>query len=190
MKRINVLFAVAALLTGVSFQAAAEDAVNKPALQAEAAQIVQTFAGMLKPKLKSAIQSGGLVHAIEICSVEAPQIAASLSEQTGWRIKRVSLKARNKSTAMPDVFEQMVLAQFNERQKNGESASNMIFSDVVDGEFRFMKAQGVQGLCLNCHGESLQPEVKEALAERYPEDTATGYSLGEIRGAFSLAKPL
>lgn len=190
MKHIKISFLLIPFLTGMSFQAAAGGEENTSALDAEAVKIVKTFAGTLKPKLKSAIQSGGFVHAIDICSVEAPKIAETLSVDTGWDIKRVSLKARNKSSATPDMFERMVLEQFDARQASGEPASRMMFSEIVGNEYRFMKAQGAQGLCLSCHGDSLQPEVKKAIAERYPEDMATGYSLGQIRGAFSLIKAL
>jgi len=190
VKHIKLSFLLIFFLAGMSFQVAAGGGESTSALDAEAVQIVKTFAGKLKPKLKSAIQSGGFVHAIDVCSVEAPKIAETLSAETGWDIKRVSLKARNKTSATPDTFERMVLEQFDERQANGEPASGMMFSDVVGSEYRFIKAQGVQGLCLNCHGDSLQPEVKKAIAERYPDDMATGYSLGQIRGAFSLVKSL
>ncbi|MCB1124616.1 MAG: DUF3365 domain-containing protein, partial [Verrucomicrobiae bacterium] len=60
----------------------------------------------------------------------------------------------------------------------------------VGREFRFMKAQAVEPLCLTCHGEKLAPDVTEALAKNYPGDAATGYQLGDIRGAFSLKKKL
>jgi len=190
VKHIKLSFLLTSFLAGMSFQVVAGGGESTSALDAEAVQIVKTFAGKLKPKLKSAIQSGGFVNAIDVCSVEAPKIAESLSAESGWDIKRVSLKARNKSSATPDTFERMVLEQFDERQANGEPASSMMFSDVVGSEYRFMKAQGVQGLCLNCHGDLLQPEVKQALAERYQDDMATGYSLGQIRGAFSLTKAL
>jgi len=190
VKHIKLSFLLTSLLAGMSLQVAAGGGESTAKLDAEAVQIVKIFAGTLKPKLKSAIQSGGFVHAIDICSVEAPKIAATLSSETGWDIKRVSLKARNKTSAKPDTLERMVLEQFDARQANGEFASGMMFSDVVGDEYRFMKAQSVQGLCLSCHGDSLQPEVKKAIAERYPEDMATGYSLGKIRGAFSLTKAL
>lgn len=190
MKHIKRSFLLIPILAGMSFQVVAGGVESTSALDAEAVQIVKAFAGKLKPTLKSAIQTGGFVHAIDVCSDEAPKIAASLSAETGWDVKRVSLKARNKTSATPDTFERMVLEQFDERQVKGEPASGMMFSDVVGSDYRFMKAQGAEGLCLNCHGDSLQPDVKNALAERYPEDMATGYSLGQIRGAFSLTKAL
>ncbi len=44
----------------------------------EAKNIIKTFAGSLKPKLKEAIQSGGFKHAINVCAKEAPEIASKL----------------------------------------------------------------------------------------------------------------
>ena len=39
--------------------------------------------------------------------------------------------------------------------------------------------------CLACHGaaETIAPAVTEVLAARYPNDRATGYALGDMRGA-------
>lgn len=73
---------------------------------------------------------------------------------------------------------------------NGESAEKMAFSEVVDGKFRFMKAQGVQAVCMNCHAAEIKPETEAALREKYPLDKARGYTLGQIRGAFSLSRDL
>ncbi|MFT4799917.1 MAG: hypothetical protein ACJAXW_003146 [Candidatus Azotimanducaceae bacterium] len=101
----------------------------------------------MKPTLQAAIQSGGLVHAIDVCALEVPKIAGDLSEQTGWDIKRVSLKARNNSSAVPDEFERGVLVQFDERQRRGESASKISDSRLADGQFSSMSAQ-VYGGCV------------------------------------------
>ncbi len=168
----------------------ADEATDTSALKAEAISIVQTFGGTLKPKLKAAIQSGGLEHAIEICSAEAPRIASELSEQTGWNVKRVSLKPRNRNSASANTFEQAILEQFNKRQTEGESPATIAHAEVVDNQFRFMKAQPVEAICLNCHGQAVLPEVQKTIKRFYPDDVALGYSLGQIRGAFSLTKDL
>ncbi|RKZ50045.1 MAG: DUF3365 domain-containing protein [Gammaproteobacteria bacterium] len=160
------------------------------ALNAEAMVIVKKFAGTLKPQLKAALETGGPVNAIEVCSTQAPDIARKLGIESGWDIKRVSLKARNSHSAKPDAWETRVLQDFNARQVAGESAKKMTHSEITGREFRFMKAQGVEPICLSCHGEKLSPAVSEALQQHYPDDMATGYSLGQIRGAFSLSKKL
>jgi hypothetical protein len=72
---------------------------------------------------------------------------------------------------------------FDKRQSNGESAKKMAYSEMVNGEFRFMKAQGVQGVCLSCHSKNIAKNIKSAIDKHYPNDKAIGYSLGQIRGA-------
>lgn len=184
---LSISIAVTGMFYGLASQA---DNVDQAALKAEAVGIVKQFGGTLKPELKKALEEGGPPHAISVCADKAPEIAKNLSEETGWSVKRVSLKARNSEAATPDAWEQQVLEKFDERQAAGEAAMLMAYSEVVDGQYRFMKAQGVEKVCLNCHAAKIKPETEEALKKHYPNDTARGYSLGQVRGAFSLSKPL
>ena len=163
---------------------------QKQQLEKEAHAIVKQFVGRLKPTLVNALQLGGPASAIDVCSKEAPKIAIALSAETGWSIKRVSLKPRNSSTATPDKWETEILEHFNTHQALGETATDLYASKQLENQFRFMKAQVVEGVCLNCHGASLKPKVVVALAKYYPNDTAIGYSLGQVRGAISLSKRL
>jgi hypothetical protein len=52
-----------------------------------------------------------------------------------------------------------------------------------------MKAIPTGAVCLACHGQTLAPEIQEALDTDYPHDRARGYELGQIRGAFSITWP-
>ena len=187
IKLIPMLFSLPLLLSQQYLAAADADPVQ---LKQEAVSIVKKFGGSLKPELKQAIQSGGPAHAISVCAEKAPEIARGLSNETGWMVKRVSLKARNRQSATPDAWEREVLEQFDRRQAAVEPASQMVHSEVVGGEFRFMKAQAVEAVCMNCHAAKVKPEVEAALRENYPDDKARGYTLGQIRGAFSLTRDL
>ena len=139
--------------------------------------------------LKKAINEGGAAHAVKVCSTKSAEINQSLSKKTGWNITRVSLKTRNPD-AKPDAFEQKVLEDFDKRQAAGEGALKMMHAQKVGNKFRLLKAMGVEGLCLVCHGDKVEPEVKAMLKKYYPNDNATGYSIGQIRGAISLSKTL
>ena len=81
-----------------------------------------------------------------------------------------------------------MLLQFEERKAAGEDPASLAWQATVDTpngpEFRFMKAIPTGGLCLACHGETLDPAVAEKIAALYPNDKATGYHEGDIRGAF------
>jgi hypothetical protein len=189
MKNANIYFSVFILFM-FSLPSKADSLPSEADLREEAINIVKMFSETLKPKLKEGIQTGGLDHAIKICATEAPKIANNLSDETGWSIRRVSLKPRNKSNAAPDAFEKKVLTKFNQLQAKGESLSFLEHSEIIDNKFRYMKAQIVEGVCLGCHGSSIPSETKKLINELYPEDIATDYSLGQIRGAFSLVKDL
>jgi len=173
-----------------SFAQSIADSPDKKKLTSEAISIVKQFAGTLKPQLKAAMQTGGPVKAIDVCSIQAPEIAKKLSLDTGWTVKRVSMKARNSETATPDDWETKILFALEQRLSHGEAANSLAHAEKVDGKFRFMKAQIIVPLCLTCHGKKLTPDVQQALKLRYPKDMATGYDIGQIRGAFSLTKEL
>ncbi|MCE9570454.1 MAG: DUF3365 domain-containing protein, partial [Rhodocyclales bacterium] len=125
----------------------------------------------------------------------APKMAAAASQNTGWAIRRVSLKNRNPK-AMPDAWEQAALEDFDRRRAAGENAAMMEKAEIVsEGDkrtLRYMKALPTQKLCLSCHGsgDQLAPEVKAKLTELYPNDKATGYSEGQVRGALTVKRPL
>lgn len=189
MTRKHFAFVISATFL-FTLQLAQAVEIDQAQLKQEAVSIVKKFGGALKPQLKQAIQEGGPAHAVSVCADKAPAIAEQLSNETGWQIKRVSLKPRNQQNAAPDAWEREVLQQFDQRQANGESAVEMAVAEMVDGEFRFMKAQGVETICLSCHAADIPPEVDAALKINYPMDKARGYSLGQIRGAFSLTKSL
>lgn len=183
----TALFLVSSLTTSIPLLAGETSADS---LQAEAQALVNEFVGRLKPQLKQAMEAGGPTNAIEVCAKVAPAIADALSAESGWAVKRVSLKSRNASRAMPDAWEQEVLTQFDQRQVDGEAPVDISFNAEVSGTYRYMQAQGVESICLVCHGQELSQEVTDTLQKYYPDDWATGYSLGQVRGAISLSKHL
>jgi hypothetical protein len=42
----------------------------------------------------------------------------------------------------------------------------------------------VQPLCVTCHGATLAPDLQAKIDELYPNDQATGYAAGDLRGVF------
>lgn len=165
----------------------ADDARNKT-LQTQAEVLAQQFISELKPQLKQAINTGGPAAAVEVCANAAPRIADTLSATSGWQVKRVSLKSRNASRAQPDDWERSALLDFNLRQAAGEDAAALIHAGMDGKRYRYMQAQGVEPLCLICHGKGLSDSVRSVLSDYYPDDLATDYSVGQVRGAISLSK--
>ncbi len=156
-------------------------------------------AGAVPPKLlevlNTQIAKDGVASAVTVCSEKAPQMAKAASEQSGWAIRRVSLRNRNPK-AVPDAWELAALEDFDRRSAAGETAVSLEkYGMVEEGgrkEYRYRKALPVQQVCVACHGasEKITPEVTERLKALYPADKATGYAVGQIRGAITIRKAL
>jgi Protein of unknown function (DUF3365) len=183
--------ALAASLAVSAIAMAADETTSSDALASQARGIVSQFSEKLKSELVRAIEAGGPVKAIEVCNVIAPAIASEASIE-GWSVGRTSLKLRN-AKSKPDDWEKQTLEHFEAEKARGADVSMLERSEIVNlngvRTFRFMKAIPTAEPCLTCHGGAVKEPVKAKLAELYPEDQAMGFSLGDIRGAFTLSKP-
>jgi hypothetical protein len=143
--------------------------------------------------LQASLKEGGPEAAISICRDQAPKLAAEVSREKACTVRRTSLKLRSQKNA-PDAWERMGLESFAEQAAQGKDPAGLEFYEVVreGGEpvLRYMKAIATGGPCLSCHGRSLTPGLSVAILSTYPEDRATGYESGDLRGAFSVRKPL
>jgi hypothetical protein len=187
-------FTAFALCTAFAFAPSTLAAGNADQQTAESRAVIKAFAGELKTALKGAMQSGGPLEAIAVCNEKAPAIAARHGDAKDWDVGRTSLKYRNPDNA-PDEWETSTLQSFEQRKVAGEDIKSMDYSEFVelDGKkvFRYMKAIPTGEICLSCHGgDTVKPEVEARLAEFYPDDKARGYSIGDIRGAFSIVQPI
>lgn len=192
--RTAALVLVIALATTAPTAAAdaASDAPSEAQLT-EARDLVQRFMKDLKGELMAAMRDGGPSGAIAVCSEEAPRIATELTAASGWSLARTSLRVRNPRNA-PDAAERAVLVDFDRRAAAGEDPATLEHARVVRESglayVHYMKAIPTSSLCLACHGSDVEAPVREAIAASYPADAATGFARGDLRGAFTLVRPL
>ncbi len=190
--RLAATRCLAALLAFAAYPAPAADPADLDQARALAAQLGQQLGAALRREMGSTGPEG----AVSVCRQLAPDIAGTLSRESGARVARVSLKPRNAMLGQPDAWEQAVLADFDRRAAAGEKPETLEHHEVVEEpqgrHFRYMKAIPVQPLCVACHGpaETLSPAVRDRLAKEYPHDRATGYSPGQVRGAITVKKRL
>jgi hypothetical protein len=187
--RTRPVLAAAILLSVVSANA------QEPAWVGEARKVAGSVPPKLLAVLTEEIGKNGPEGAILVCRDKAPQLAKAASDETGWSVRRVSLRNRN-PRAVPDGWERAALEDFDRRAASGESATTLEKAEIVtEGgtqSYRYMRALPTQPLCLNCHGspEQLTPAVLEKLKALYPDDKAVGYRPGDIRGAITIRKPV
>ena len=133
----------------------------------------------VRAKLTEAMASGGPAAAIGICGEAAAEVGASL-QKDGVQVGRSSLRLRNPANTGPDWVQAWLLGQ-GERL----AAEASPFVDKTPTSVRVALPIAVEAPCVACHGspEALAPEIRAALAQRYPSDRATGYAVGDLRGA-------
>lgn len=185
------LVAVAAVVFASMDRATLPDAQIKARTE-QSREVAKELGQALSAEMMQAMQDDGPVGAIEVCSLQAPELAGALSRESGWEIHRTSLKARNLT---PDEWEAGVLAEFDRRAAAGEDPKGLEFAEVVHGEdgkaqFRYMKAIPTSAKCLMCHGETIAKPLEQKIASLYPNDQARGFKVGDIRGAFSVTQPI
>ncbi len=188
-----LLLAIAAALPAQADDAAAIDAGLAQGTRAIAADLVN----QLGQKLKGTMANEGPLAAVSVCKEAAPAIAKGLSAQHGAQVTRVGTRVRNPKMGVPNGWQKEALADFEARLERGEKPADLEYWKVVEGsggkrELHYAKAIVTQPLCVTCHGkpEDIPAPLMEKIRAEYPEDQATGYSVGKLRGAVVVTRPL
>lgn len=182
--------AVAACAPGDDEPADVDDATRTRVIAA-ASPAASTLAETLSGELMAAVSEGGPAHAIGFCAEEAlaltDSVAADLGD--GWQVKRTAQRTRNPANA-PDDLEADALDRFHAAEVDGDGLEELV-QRTPDGGFRYYRPLRIAPLCAECHGarDELEPAVLEAIDERYPDDEATGYTEGELRGLIRITVP-
>lgn len=147
--------------------------------------LMETVRGLLMQE----IQKGGFASAVRVCSELAQEMTNRFSTQTGHDLRRVSLRYRNPKN-VPDLYEARILQELD--RLNREKRLPEEYVEVVEEGgvkfLRYLRPLTVGPLCITCHGpkENIPAEVQSILKEKYPEDRATGFLVGDLRGAISV----
>ncbi|MCO5166050.1 MAG: DUF3365 domain-containing protein [Planctomycetes bacterium] len=132
------------------------------------------LAGRLMSRLSQTIAEGGPAAAIPVCQAEAPAIARQVAAEQGLAVGRTSFRLRNQQNQPPAWAAPLV-----ERR-----VAEPTFVAGPAGALGALLPLRAQALCVTCHGpaERIPDDVRQALAAAYPDDAATGFAEGDLRG--------
>jgi hypothetical protein len=153
---------------------------EKQTKQRETAIATKTklFDTLLKELMQAMIQPP-LGNAIKVCKERAPQVAAEVSQETGVRIGRTSFKLRNQANQPPTWAKPFVEKKLTEE----------IYVSLPDNKLGALIPIRLQNTCLMCHGKQISNDLKAVILTHYPEDEATGFDEGDLRGYFWVEVP-
>lgn len=147
-------------------------AASRDAAMSAVADLQQT----LLARVAESMKADGPPGTITVCKDLAPQLAADVGAEHGVRIGRTSHRLRNPENSGPAWIQPIVSAR-----------RDQVVTLVGQGSsVRMAIPIHLASPCLGCHGpiDILAPGVASALAEQYPDDTATGFAEGDLRGWF------
>lgn len=182
MKKLAIIVAAISLITSCNTQ-------NKESKQAPAIggdSIAKVSQAVLVSKLTKAISDSGTVGAVAFCNLNASGLLDSLSKAYNCTITRISDKYRNPSNKPTDE-EIAILNKFKAAYESNKSLAG----ELVKGEGGSVHYKPIavgMPTCLGCHGSAT--DIDSATASKiknlYPGDLATGYKMGDFRGAWKI----
>jgi len=170
LKLINLVL----ILTIFSFEAFADS------FEVEAQQIAQKIKMTMMKSVSEKVSKEGTEKAITFCHQNIKDIAKSSVKEflDKYEFGRTSDKTRNKKNKPQD----WMIKYLGSYKGSKAQESKSIIHLLPSGKRAYLDPIYIQPLCLNCHGENINPSVKMKLKELYPEDQAIDYKLGEFRG--------
>jgi len=171
------------ILGTVTFATSPVAADETKALAMEGGKLIKQLAGSLQAELSAAIKADGPASAVEICQLRAQEITFGVSDGSeDWAIARSSHRLRNPGN-VADSYTASTIDAFLERAQNGEPAKSLVSAEIIEEDdqrvFKMVKAI-----------PTVSVEVESVIQEFYPDDAARSFSVGDIRGVFTLSKTL
>lgn len=129
--------------------------------------------------LTTEISKSGAAAAVDVCRDVASEITRASAEEEGVAVGRTSHQLRNPRNEAPPWAEEIVAAGAGTKAANAQSH----VADLGD-RVGVLRPIGAIEMCTQCHGstEAIDPAAAARIAEAYPEDRATGFEIGDLRG--------
>ena len=135
----------------------------------------------LATRLQTALAQEGPVAALAACHTEAPSLTLA-AQVPGIALGRTSHRLRNPGNAPPAWAAATVTAAAN----LPVAAVRAQTFALPGGKVGLLRPILTAPVCVTCHGpkEALPAPLQQAIASRYPQDQATDFAAGSLRGWF------
>ncbi|WP_295420663.1 DUF3365 domain-containing protein [Sulfurovum sp.] len=178
------VFTLTTLLT-LSAMAADNNATQPLTVKQEGVKYIKMLGGALKTELKAHMKKdpSGL-EALAFCTGSADKITKEVNTKLPAyaKVRRTAFKVRNESVNTPDATDEKVMKAYEEAIA-AKTFSPKDIKVVEEGNVtRVYKPLITKPVCLKCHGSDLNPKIADAIKSAYPQDKATGFKEGDLRG--------
>lgn len=161
--------------------------VERSAYEKKGLEITQEAFQELSSQLMAQMKAGGPEAALPFCNVQALPLTSKIAVKNDVDIKRTSDKLRNlKNTPTAQGLDQ--LSNYLNDLGSGNEMSPIVRLDE-SGTIHYYAPILIIEKCLVCHGqpgESMSVKTDSIIKSYYPNDAATGYSVGDLRGMWDV----
>lgn len=143
--------------------------------QAEVAK--KDLAKTLLQRVTEVMRKQGPKAAIRVCNMEASGLTSQIAKKHNVGIGRTSHKLRNPNNKPPEWMKDYnIVKERIDRQIVLKREDSLAVASPIH----------LAEKCATCHGpeDGLNPTIKNELEKRYPQDEATGFEAGDLRGWF------
>ncbi len=181
MKKIISLLSIIVIL----FSSCQKDLTDKEKEEyiIKGKEIAQATVKELGGNLMKHMKEGGPQQAIPFCNATANPLTEEMAKKYQVSIKRTSHKIRNDDN-IPNETEETILKQYLEAISNSEKLKPIVSKDNA-GKVHFYAPIKLEAKCLACHGtigKEVTVKTDNILKALYPNDKATGFKAGDLRG--------
>ncbi|MDP3301660.1 MAG: DUF3365 domain-containing protein [Sulfuricurvum sp.] len=171
-------YCLAVILLGTSLMGAS---LNETTAQQNGESASTALVQKLGSQVKGIMQKEGPVEAVNFCSKNAISLTHEVSKAHGVKMKRVTLQQRN-PVNRPTTEEINIMNRWMSEMAKAQQPT-AVLTNTPTG-FTYYKPLVINNdVCLKCHGtvDSTTP-LGQVLKAAYPNDRATGYKMGDLRG--------
>lgn len=136
----------------------------------------------LLKNVAGAIEKGGTEYAVEFCNTRAISLTDSIGDNFKMYIQRLSDKNRNPANAIQTQADSLAW-------KKIKSEKTAFIEQDKNGTIYYYKPISVAMIsCIKCHGSKtdISESTRNMIAHKYPNDKATGYQMGDLRGMWKI----
>lgn len=134
-------------------------------------------------RLSEVMSTEGPAAAVDVCNVEAQGMTRDIAKRFNVNIGRTSFKLRNPENVPPEWAREFDLIE--------KRVENQVLLKKGNERLAVLTPIHLAGKCGTCHGpkDQIPDSVQAELQKRYPEDEATGFNVGDLRGWFWVEVP-
>jgi len=141
----------------------------------------------LSSNLQQAMAEGGIENALKFCNIQAIPLTESVSSEYQVKLRRASHRPRNPANRADSLEMTIIKNYLKQIEESGELKP--VVHERKHGVSFHAPIKIPNQFCLNCHGtpgKNIAEADLKVLKKLYPNDEATGFEVGELRGIWSI----